>query len=166
MKKTGVILLSFFILFFGACSTHTPPVPQMDFTVSILIRQEDSLKERNSYQARLTSTSQGAVMLKVQSNDVLGNLQYTFEDKLTLSFGDMHLVTEINYLPSTSSSQAIYNVLFDLPRTGEFVGFEEDEAVFHGVTPGGEYRVKTDKEGRIEEISIEEINLSVDFDYE
>ena len=138
----------------------------MDFTASVLVRQKDALNGNNSYQARLTAVSQGAMVLKVQSNDVTGNLQYTFEDKLTLSFGDMHLVTETDYLPKNSSPQAIYNVLFDLPRAGEFVRFEDDEAVFRGITPSGEYTVKTDEDGRIEEISIKEINLTVDFEYE
>lgn len=161
-----MILLSFFIFIFGGCSAKTPPEPQMDFTASVHISYGDSLSRRSTYQAQLTSTSQGMIVLRLLSDDVLNNLQYKWEDKLTLSYGDMHLKTETNYLPQFSFPQGIYNVLFALPRTGEFEGFDEDSAIFSGVTPSGGYKVKTDRNGAIEEISIEELSLVVDFSYD
>lgn len=166
MKKTGMVLLSFFIFLFSGCSAQTPPALQLDFTASVLIRQEDSLSQRQSYQAQLISTTNGLISLRIKSTDALNNLTYKWDDKLTLSSNDMYLQTETDYLPSFSFAQAIYNVLTDLPTSGEFAEFADNEAVFCGLCKSGEYTVKTDKNGYIQNISIEELKLSVDFDYD
>lgn len=166
MKKTGILLLSFFLLCLFGCSAKKPPAPCLDFTASVIISQRDSLSERNTYQAQLTSKAQGVVVLRLQSDDVLNNLQYKWDEKLTVSYGELSFETPVDYLPSFSFAQGIYNVLFDLPRNGEFKGFEEDLALFSGTAQSGEYVVKTDKEGTIQQISVEEINLLAEFSYD
>lgn len=138
----------------------------MDFTASVLIKQGQSLSENTVFQAKLTSSSQGMVVLRLRSDGALNNLEYCWDDKLTVCYADMYLCTETDYLQGKSFPQAIYNVLFDLPRGGEFRGFEGEDAVYSGNTRSGEYIVRTDDHGQIKIISIEELNLTVDFEYD
>ena len=166
MKKTGILLLSFFVLLLCGCAEKEPPAPNLDFTASVLINYDDSMSSPKVCTGQITSTSQGMQTLRLQSDDALDNLRYKWDEKLTISYGELSLETPVDYLPSFSFAQAIYNVLFDLPRNGVFKGFSEDYALFSGATQSGEYEVKTDKEGTIQQISVKELNLTVDFTYE
>lgn len=166
MKKTGILLLSFFLLFLCGCAEKEPPAPNLDFTASVLINYDDSMSSPKVCTGQITSTSQGMLTLRLQSDNALDNLRYKWDEKLTISYGELSLETPVDYLPSFSFAQAIYNVLFDLPRGGEFKGFSEDYALFSGTTQSGEYSLTTDLDGNIIEISVKEINFVTCFSYE
>ncbi len=80
-------------------------------------------------------------------------------------YNDLCLKGEEYYLPDFSFQRVIYDVLKCLHRNPECIGFADGLATFEGSIPAGEYVAVTDAKGYIQKISVEEINLEIQFFY-
>lgn len=166
MKKLFIFLISAVTVIFNACTPAPPSQPVLDFEAKITVDGEKAFDGLFSPEAEITSTMQGAVTIKTTTPDELWGLTYKWSDGFEIIYDGLHAQTQKGYLPDDAYAQAVYNVLCAMSREQECDSFSEGVAVFTGECPGGSYRAVTDAKGYIQNISIEEINLNVDFIYE
>lgn len=162
MKRLALLILC--VLFAGctACSALQPSEPVLDFSANVSICDDYGLE---GLTAEINSTMQGAVAVKVTSPDELWGLTYKWSDGFELIYDGLHCKTQKGYMPKEAFAEAVYNVLCDLSRTEGCKSFSEGLAVYEGECRSGCYKVTTDSKGYIQNISIEEINLSAEFSY-
>ncbi|MBQ8001562.1 MAG: hypothetical protein IJ298_10275 [Ruminococcus sp.] len=166
MKRTFVFFLAIILCFLSACSAQPPTQPVLDFQAKVSIDGEKAFDGLFSLQAEVSSTMQGAVVIKVTTPDELWGLTYKWTDNFEIIYEGLHAQTQKGYLPKDSYAEAIYNVLCALSREEQCDSFSDGVAVFTGDCASGTYKVTTDSKGYIRNISVEEINLSADFTYE
>lgn len=146
----------------AGCTGKTPPTPQLDFTSEISVSLGE---DTNFLKGNLVSSSQGTLSLEITTPDEIRGLTYKWRDNLNVSLQDISVEVDKGYFPKTSVPSALYNVLFHVHRSGEFQGFDGDIATFTGRSESGDYTLKTDSKGKICEISLEEINIKIKFEY-
>ncbi len=165
MKRTLTFFIVIIVMFLSACSANPPSQPVLDFQAKLSI-EDKAFDGLFSLQAEITSTMQGAVAMKVTTPDELWGLTYKWTDGFEMIYEGLHTKTQKGYLPKDSFAQALYNVLCALSREEQCDSFEKGIAVFTGECASGAYKVTTDSKGYIQNISVEEINLTIDFTYE
>ena len=165
MKRTLPFFIVIIVMFLSACSANPPSQPVLDFQAKLSI-EDKAFDGLFSLQAEITSTMQGAVAMKVTTPDELWGLTYKWTDGFEMIYEGLHTKTQKGYLPKDSFAQALYNVLCALSREEQCDSFEKGVAVFTGECASGAYKVTTDSKGYIQNISVEEINLTIDFTYE
>ncbi len=163
--KIRILLLSFFILFFCGCKAKEPPDPLVEFSASAVVCIDDKLHSRSEFQAQVTSAAQGVLSVTLTGPSELAGLSCRWGDGFEMSYKDLCLKGEENYLPDFAFQRAIYDVLKSLPQKATCTSFADGVATFEGSIPAGEYTLTTDTEGYIQEISVEEINLEMQFSY-
>lgn len=166
MKRIFVFLISAVMVLLTACAPVAPAQPVLDFTATVSVDGTEAFDDVFDLQAEISSTMQGAVVIKVTTPDELWGLTYKWSDGFELIYEGLHAKTQKGYLPKESFAQAVYNVLCALSREEECDSFSEGVAVFTGECASGMYRVTTDTKGYIQNISVKELNLCVDFEYE
>lgn len=166
MKRTFLFFIAILLCFLSACGNNPPSQPVLDFQCTLSIDSEDIFDGLFPLQAEISSTMQGAVVIKTTTPDELWGLTYKWTDSFELIYEGLHAQTQKGYLPKQSYAEAIYNVLCALSREEQCDSFSDGVAVFTGECASGTYRVTTDSKGYIQNISIEEISLSADFTYE
>ncbi len=166
MKRLLVFLLAVSLISFTACASSAPSAPLLDFEAQIQIDGTEVYEGLFDLQAEITSTMQGAVVIRVTTPDELWGLTYKWSDGFELIYEGIHAKTQKDYMPKEGFAQAIFNVLCALSREESCDSFSQGVAVFTGECPSGSYKVTTDSAGYIQNISVERLKLSVDFEYE
>lgn len=166
MKRLLAFLLSFLIFFLTACAPSAPSQPVLDFEAQIQIDGNEFYEGLSDLQAEITSTMQGAVVIRVTTPDELWGLTYKWSDGFELIYEGIHAKTQKDYMPKEGFAQAIFNVLCALSREEGCDSFSQGVAVFTGECSSGSYKATTDSAGYIQDISVEELKLSVAFEYE
>lgn len=165
MKKILICLLVVASVFLTACNAKPPSQPVLDFNCKMIVDGTKAYDGLFSVEADITSTMQGAATIQVTTPDELWGLTYKWTDGFEMIYEGLHAQTQKGYLPRESFAQAIYNVLCALSRETACESFSDGVAIFTGDSASGAYKVITDSKGYIQNISIEEINLSADFIY-
>ena len=152
------------LLIFTACSPSQPPQPVTQFLACIYV---DCAYTKGEFpiQAQMSSSGTGTAVITITTPDELRSLTYSRMDKSELSYKGLSCITDSPRLPDDAFASAIYNVLWDLPVNSRCTSFKDKVAVFEGQCKSGKYTATTNGKGYIQNISIEELNLSVDFEY-
>lgn len=166
MRKLAVMLMSVLIIFLFGCEPKTPPEPVLDFEASMYVDGTEYTEGVFSIEADITSTQMGVAVISVTTPDELRGLQYKWGEGFEIIYKGLHCQTEKGYLPKESFAEAVYGVLTSMAREYSCESFKDGVAVFRGESPSGEYTATADSDGYIQNISVEEINLSVDFKYQ
>ncbi len=166
MKKIFLCLLVIAFMLLSACSAKPPAQPVLDFQGKMIVDGTKAYDGLFSIEADIASTMQGAVTIQVTTPDELWGLTYKWTDGFEMIYEGLHAKTQKDYLPKDSFAQAVYNVFCALSRESTCDSFSDGVATFTGECASGKYKVTTDSKGYIQNISIEEINLSADFIYE
>lgn len=163
MKRICLFFICAVICTLGACGNRSVPLPVLDFSAQVSICDDYGLKD---LEAEVNSTMQGAVTIKLTSPDELWGLTYKWSDGFELIYDGLHCKTQKGYMPEEAFAEALYNVFCALSRVEQYSSFTGAVALYEGQCNSGQYKVITEKKGYIQNISIEEINLSADFTYE
>lgn len=161
MKRIFLVVMCFVFCTFYACSSK-PSSPLLDFSANVSICDDYGLE---GLQAEVNSTMQGAVTIKVTTDNELWGLTYKWSDGFELIYEGLHCKTQKGYMPEGAFAEVIYNVLCALSREKECKSFSEGVALYEGECRSGYYKVTTDSKGYIQSISVEEINFFADFKY-
>ncbi len=164
MKRIFLIFFIAATVLLCGCEEKNPPEPVLDFKADITV-DKAAFSDEFELRAEITSTMQGAVSIRITTPDEISPLCYKWGEAFDISLYEYTCRTNAGYLPPTSFAEGIYSALFDVGRNGECVSYKNGEAVFEGVSRSGRYRVLTDRDGYILNISIDEIKLSADFEY-
>lgn len=162
MKKLLLLILCFLSAGFTGCTAQQPSEPVLDFTARVTISDDFGLKD---LEAEVSSTMQGAASVKVTTPDELWGLTYKWSSDFELIYDGLHCMTQKDYMPKECFAQALYNVFCALSRVEECSSFSEGIALYEGECSSGHYKVTTDKNGYIQNISVEEIKIYADFTY-
>ncbi len=157
-------LISASVLLLGCKGINVSP-PVLDFSADIEVASDECLGKASPLSATLDCTSQGAMKLSVTTPDELSGLTYKWTDVLEISYKELICTADIEYITETCFAEAVYNVLCDLRTKEDFDTFNSGFAEYRGECPSGEYIVRTDSKGYIQDISIEELSLRVTFAY-
>ncbi len=163
MKRLFLAILCIFIAGVTGCTAQKPLNPVLDFSAKVRISDDYALK---GLEAEISSTMQGAASVKVTTPDELWGLTYKWSDGFELIYDGLHCKTQKGYLPKECFAEALYNVFCALSRVEECTSFSDGVALYEGECASGHYKATTDSKGNIQNISIEEINLSADFTYQ
>lgn len=164
--KRILLLLSFFLFVLFGCEARTPPEPVVEFSSQATICVKDSLSGNFQLQGKVTCTAQGVLVITVTSPEELKGLCYKWVDGFEMIYNDLHLKTESDYLPDFSFPQVLHDVMGELIKGAQCCEYDGNTAIFEGESSCGEYRVVTDKRGYIQNISVKEISLAIDFIYD
>lgn len=165
MKRVFLILLFFFVFVLSACkaSASIPEIAE-SFEAVVTIPKKDTDPEGYSLQAELAVENRAFVEITITSPSDTEGLTYIWDDGFEMVYKDLHLQTEVDYLPNFSSPQVIYNVLQSVYANPNGKLLESGEAIFSGSSDSGEYEVLTDSKGNIKNISIKETGFYADFE--
>lgn len=163
MKHTFCLLIFVFILIISGCSSANVCNPQKEFTSAVIVKSQMFMPEDFTFEAQVQRTSDGELDIIITSPKEISGLAYSYSDKFYMSYNELYCETEADYLPEFSFAQVIRNVLEDLYTNAQCTDKEADGCTYKGSSDSGEYTVKTDKEGYITDISVEEINFYCEF---
>lgn len=167
LRPFFVILLLFIALSISlsGCNSINVSPPVLDFSADITITSEDCLGSVSPISATLECTSQGAMKVTVTSPDELEGLSYKWTDVLEISYKGLICTADINYITENCFAEVIYYILYDMRTQEEYDSFSSGVAEYKGDCLSGEYIVRTDTDGYIQNISVEELSLVIDFEY-
>ena len=163
MRKPFLILFITIICLLTGCENKEPPVPIREFEGQMHI-DKSYTGGQFDIDAQVSFLSEGVGEIFVTSPDELCTLCFSWDECFDMSYQGLHCQTEKGYLPHNAFAQAVYAVINDL-EDSKCQSFSEGTATFVGVCESGEYTLITDRKGYVQNISIEEINLSADFTY-
>ncbi len=134
-----------------------------EFSAVAVVYVNDSLQSRCELQGQVVSTAQGVLSVTLTNPRELAGLCCKWGDGFEMWYNDLCLKGEEAYLPDFAFPRVMYDVLRDLPQNGVCTSFEEGIATFGGKVSAGEYIATTDGKGYIQNISVKEINLTIEF---
>ena len=166
MKRFLLVLCYIVSLFISGCDQgDTPPKLQRDFDGVVTVENGDAQFEDFCLMAEISVCNLSQTEITLVSPHQLKGLSYIWDEGFEMVYLDLHCKTETNYLPEFSFAQGIYNVLKSLRKNNKATHSQDNNWLFEGKCESGEYKVLADDRGYIKNISIEEINLSVNFEY-
>lgn len=162
MKNVFCVLILVFALALSGCSSKAQE-PKKEFTATVAVKSQRFIPEDFTLEAQVQRTADGELDITLTSPKEISGLAYSYSDKFDMSYNELYCETETDYLPDFSFAQVIYNVLEDFYTNAECTDKGADGCTYKGNSMSGEYMVKTDKEGYITDISVEEINFYCEF---
>lgn len=163
--KIRILLLSFFIFIFCGCKGKEPPCPVTEFSADMVISVDDSLQSREELLAHAVSAARGVLCVTLTHPPEVSDLCYKWGDGFEMTYNGLKVLAEADYLPEFSFARVLYEVLENLRENPQCTGFEQEVATFEGRVTAGEYCAETDKAGNVQQISVGEINLTIEFSY-
>lgn len=157
MKKLPLLFLCF-IFIFGGCKSK-PAFPQDRFKGNF-----SAVEKGAEIKGEIVSNSNNSMLIKVTSPKVMKGYTYRYkDDKLTISYENMNILSESDYLPSSAFPQIVFNVIRSLKKEDNCVlkGSYNSFAEYKGNCDSGEFTIKSEiNSGFIKEISLKEIKIN------
>ncbi len=150
----------------SSCSKNTPPKIKENFEAVVTVSGIETDLEDFLLKAEITVENRTDIEITVISPKEINGLSYIWNEEFEMVYKELHCKTEKDYLPGFSFSQGIYNVLSELYKTETAKQSDSGDWLFEGKSQSGTYEVLTDSKGYIKNISVKEINLNADFEYE
>lgn len=156
MRKLPLLFLCFILLLSGCKSNLSFPLDRFkgNFT---------AIKKDVKIKGEIISDSNNYMLLKVSSPESMKGCTYIYkDDKLSISFDNMNIDCDSDYLPDTAFSRVIFNVIRSLKKEDNCVlqGSYNSIIEYKGNCDSGEYLIKSEKSsGNIKEISLKEIKI-------
>lgn len=152
-------------LFISGCQKNTVP-PQLKSDFSAVITAESRAADPEGYllQAEIFVEDGTNVEINIITPEETEGLTYIWNQGFEMIYNELHCKTESDYLPDFSFAQAVYNVLKCACESRD-VRYDSELKVFKGKCKSGEFEIYADSQGYIQNISVPEINLSVNFEY-
>lgn len=160
MKKLP--LLFFCVIFlFTSCSSQPAPI-ERSFTANVTATC-NSLKIR----AKVTAEEHNLLTVTMYSPKAVRGYTYTYKDgDVNLSYNNMNIDANGDYLPPTAFPQVIYNVLSTIAQDDNCTlnGIYNSSVEYKGESASGNYTIRSDySTGAIESIKISSLNFSATF---
>lgn len=160
MKKLPLLFLCVIFLFTGCGKNPAEPVDKFSGNISA---EYNGVKIK----AEITSCSNNTLNLKITAPKAMKGYKYRFkDDELTLTFKNMKLESDKDYLYKRDFSVITYNILKSIKKEDNLVlrGAYNSFTEYKGGCESGDFILKSDTEsGIIKEFSIKELNYKAEF---
>lgn len=164
MRYLAAVLLVTVMSLFVSCTDGQKAGIVQEFSAYITV---DSAYTKDEFEIEGELCCGGAAVatLTITTPDELCTLTFSKGQDYTVGYHGLLYKSESAREPALSLSQVLFSVLKDLSTGDRFVRCKDDVQVFCGECCGFDYEVLTDTKGYIRQISAEELNLRISFEY-
>jgi hypothetical protein len=158
MKKLPLL---FFCLILALSGCTAPSAPVDSFKAKFKAKSNGV-----TLKGKIYSSSNNTVTIKISYPDALSGYVYSFKNnKLNLSYNNLYLKSESEYLPEGDFSRTVYNVLRSLKKEDNIKVDKSYNSLteYKGSCESGKYALVCDNLGKIKEISLKENNFNIKF---
>lgn len=157
MKKLSAILLLIIVL--TGCSSK-PAKIKTEFKAKIKCTYNDI-----NIKADITSANHN-IIIRILSPENLNGCVYKYNgSKLTVTYNDLMLNAEKDYLPDDDFANILYNVITTVDKDDiTFIQRSDNNARYKGKCDSGEFIISSDyNSGYISKIELKDLNFTSDF---